>query len=85
VGLTLTDGHSLGRLVEPARLILVALGGGPRTLVGLFDGVRALDGPVGPGTLVSALVRLERLRLVEVAPGRHGRCAYRLTAEVVHG
>jgi DNA-binding PadR family transcriptional regulator len=85
VGLTLPGAHALGRFDKPAGLILVALGGGPRTLVGLFDGVRSINGPIGPGTLVAALARLEQLRLVEAAPGGHRRRAYRLTGEVVHG
>jgi DNA-binding PadR family transcriptional regulator len=84
VGLTVPDNRALGRFVVPARLILAALGGGPRTLVALFDGVRALDGPIGHGSIVSALARLEQLRLVEAAQTGHGRRAYRLTREVVH-
>jgi DNA-binding PadR family transcriptional regulator len=83
VGLTLPDGRALGRFVVPARLILATLGDGPRTLVALFDGVRSLDGPIGHGSLVAALARLERLRLVEAAQAGYGRPAYRLTGEVV--
>ena len=70
---------TLGRYVEPALWVLIALDAGPLGLVGLLDATRALDGPIGPGTLLAAMSRLETLRLVdsEVTPGR-GRM-YRLT------
>ena len=78
---------ALGRFLEPALWILVALHEGPNSLLGLFDRVRSLDGPVGPATLVGALARLERLTLVrgEVAPS--GPRLYRLTehGRAVHG
>lgn len=69
----------LGRFLEPALWILVTLAGGPRTAVGLFDGVRRLDGPVGHGTLLGALARLEQLGLVDAEPADRGRPAYRLS------
>jgi DNA-binding PadR family transcriptional regulator len=58
---------------------LIALDGGPLGLVGLLDATRSLDGPIGPGSLVAALSRLESLRLVdsEAIPG--GGRVYRLT------
>ena len=72
-------GRTLGRYVESALWVLIALDPGPLGLVGLLDATRSLDGPIGPGTLVAALSRLESLRLVdsEVTTGR-GRM-YRLT------
>jgi DNA-binding PadR family transcriptional regulator len=71
--------RTLGRYVEPALWVLIALDQGPVGLTGLLDAVRSLDGPIGPGTLIAALSRLEALRLVDsrVIPGR-GR-VYRLT------
>jgi DNA-binding PadR family transcriptional regulator len=71
--------RTLGRYLEPALWVLIALDGGPLGLIGLLDATRSLDGPIGPGTLVAALSRLEALRLVDsdVMPGR-GR-VYRLT------
>ena len=71
--------RTLGRYVEPALWVLVALDRGPLGLVGLLDAIRSLDGPIGPGTLLAALARLETLRLVDstVMPGS-GR-VYRLT------
>ena len=71
--------RSLGRYVEPALWVLIALDAGPLGLIGLLDATRSLDGPIGPGTLLAALSRLETLRLVdsEVTAGR-GRM-YRLT------
>ena len=70
--------RGLGRFAEPARLVLAALRDGPRQHVRLFDDVRALDGPVGPGTLYAAVARLERLGLIEPIIS-DGRRAYRLT------
>ena len=72
------DGTGLGRFAETARLVLVALRDGPRQHVRLFDEVRALDGPVGPGTLYAAVARLERLGLIEPTTNGGGRRAYRL-------
>jgi DNA-binding PadR family transcriptional regulator len=73
-----------GRFAEPARLVLAALRDGPRQHVPLFDDVRALDGPVGPGTLYAAVARLERLGLIEpITSG--GRRAYRLTGSAPTG
>ncbi len=71
------DGR-FGRFAEPARLVLVALRDGPRTVATLFDQVRSLDGPVGPGTLYAAIARLERRGLIEPARNGDGRPAYRL-------
>jgi DNA-binding PadR family transcriptional regulator len=59
--------------------ILVALHEGPRHVVRLLDDVRSLDGPIGPGTLFSALARLEYLALIERVFDGAGRGAYRLT------
>lgn len=73
------DGLGLGRFAETARLVLVALRDGPRQHVRLFDEVRALDGPVGPGTLYATVARLERLGLIEPTTNGGGRRAYRLT------
>ena len=71
--------RTLGRYVEPALWVLIALDRGQLGLIALLDATRSLDGPIGPGTLVAALSRLETLRLVdsEVIPSR-GR-VYRLT------
>ena len=74
----MVEGRGFGRFSEPARLVLAALRDGPRQHVRLFDAVRELDGPVGPGTLYAAVARLERLGLIEpFITG--GRRAYRLT------
>ena len=61
----------LGRHLEPALWVLIALDGGSLGLRSIFDAVRSLDGPIGHGTLVGALSRLERLRLVEFGLDRH--------------
>ena len=73
------DRSGFGRFAETARLVLVALRDGPRQHVRLFDAVRALDGPVGPGTLYAAIARLERGGLIEGRVGSDGRRSYRLT------
>ena len=71
------DRARLGRFAEPALWILVALGRGPAGAAGLIDAVRALDGPIGPGTLLGAIARLERRALIERTIGA-GRPVYRL-------
>lgn len=73
------DRHGFGRFAEPARLILVALRSGPRSVALLLDAVRALDGPVGPGTLYAAIARLERRGLIAPLMSDDGRHGYRLT------
>ena len=73
------DRRRFGRFAEPARLVLAVLRDGPRGVVRLFDDVRSLDGPIGPGTLYAAIARLEGLGLIEPALGDDGRRAYRLT------
>lgn len=73
------DRRGFGRFAEPARLVLVALRGGPRSVALLLDEVRSLDGPVGPGTLYAAIARLERRGLIAAAINGDGRRAYRLT------
>jgi DNA-binding PadR family transcriptional regulator len=69
----------LGRYLEPAMWVLVALADGPRRIVQLLDRVRVLDGPMGHGTLFAAVARLEELALVETAIEEGGRRVYRLT------
>ena len=82
----MAEGRGFGRFAEPARLVLVALRDGPRQHVRLFDEVRALDGPIGPGTLYAAVARLERLGLIEPAMNGSGRYrAYRLTRSGASG
>jgi DNA-binding PadR family transcriptional regulator len=75
------DERGFGRFAEAARLILAALGGGPRVVGPLLDEIRSLDGPIGPGTLYAAIARLERRGLIE-ATTDGGRRAYRLTGGV---
>lgn len=77
--MTVAPSRTLGRYLEPALWVLIALDADPLGLTGMLDTVRALDGPIGHGTLVGALSRLERLRLVESTETRGGRPVYRLT------
>jgi DNA-binding PadR family transcriptional regulator len=78
--------RGFGRYAETARLVLAALRDGPRQHVRLFDEVRALNGPIGPGTLYGAVARLERLGLIEPATnGGGGTRAYRLTGAGLAG
>jgi hypothetical protein len=60
--------------------VVVALLPGPRNVVGLLDAVRDLDGRIGPGRLLGAVARLERLEVVE----RTDR-GYRLGGRVLSG
>ena len=69
----------MGRHAEPAFWVLVALSRGPRTLTGLLDDVRRLDGAVGHGTLLGTVARLEQRALVEATLDDAGRAAYRLS------
>jgi len=75
----MVDPRGFGRFAETARLVLLALRDGPRQHVRLFDAVRALNGPVGPGSLYAAVARLERRGLIEGRIGADGRRFYRLT------
>jgi hypothetical protein len=70
-----TPSRSLGRHVEPALWLLIALDGDPLGLSAIFDAVRALDCPIGHGTLVGALSRLERLQSsIRAFPKPGGGC-----------
>lgn len=69
----------LGRFREPAFWVLIALDSGPLTMTAMLDAVRSFDGPIGHGTLVGALSRLERLRFVESTDRDTRRPMYRLT------
>jgi DNA-binding HxlR family transcriptional regulator len=60
--------------------MMLALRDGPQPLTGLFDRARSLDGPIGHGTLLAALVRLERLGLVARTTHDDRGPAYLLTA-----
>lgn len=77
--MAVTPSRALGRYVEPALWVLIALDGDPLGMTAMLDTVRALDGPIGHGTLVGALSRLERLRLVASTEPNGGRRVYRLT------
>jgi DNA-binding PadR family transcriptional regulator len=71
--------RTLGRHVEPALWVLIALDRDPLGLSAMFDAVRSLDGPIGHGTLLGALSRLERLGLVELHLADSRKAMYRLT------
>jgi DNA-binding transcriptional ArsR family regulator len=78
-GVTSAPGRSLGRYLEPALWVLIALDSRPLGLTALLDAVRSLDGPIGPGTLMAAVSRLEELELVELARQDSRLRVYRLT------
>lgn len=59
--------------------VLTVLQAGPRHLARLLDDVRAIDGPIGHGTLFAALARLERLSLVDSSVDEGSRRGYHLT------
>jgi DNA-binding PadR family transcriptional regulator len=69
-----------GRFAEPALLILVSLGEGPKHGYALMTDIEAETGrPMGPGTLYAALARLEQRGLVEPLVPVDRRRPYRLT------
>ncbi len=71
----------LGHFAEPALLILVSLGDGPKHGYAIMLDVEAGTGrPMGAGTLYGALARLEEQRLIEALPQQGRRRPYRLTA-----
>lgn len=71
----------LGHFAEPALLILVSLGDGPKHGYAIMLDVETATGrPMGPGTLYGALARLEERGLVEPLPPEDRRRPYRLTA-----
>ena len=65
--------------------IIVALIQRPRSVIGLLDAVRDLDGRVGPGWLLGAVARLERLGIVAPAPGTGETPLYRLSDRLLPG
>jgi DNA-binding PadR family transcriptional regulator len=70
----------LGRFAEPALLILVSLGEGPKHGYAIMTDVeQAMGRPMGPGTLYAALARLEGRGLIEPLPTLDRRRPYRLT------
>jgi DNA-binding PadR family transcriptional regulator len=72
---------SLGRFSEPAFNILVALADGPKHGYAMMQDIEAMTGSrPGPGTLYTAIVRLEERRWIEPLPSEDRRRPYRLTA-----
>jgi DNA-binding PadR family transcriptional regulator len=70
----------LRRFAEPSLFILSSLAGGPKHGYAVTRDVAELGGPsLGPGTLYSALARLEELGLIEALPAEERRRPYRLT------
>ena len=70
-----------GRFAEPSLLILTSLSDGPKHGYAIMQDVESGTGrPMGAGTLYAALVRLEKLGLVEALPPEDRRRPYRLTA-----
>ena len=71
----------LGRFAEPALLILVSLSDGPKHGYAIMTDVEAGTGrPLGPGTLYTALARLEERGMIEALVPVDRRRPYRLSA-----
>lgn len=69
-----------GRFAEPALLILVSLGEGPKHGYAMMTDIEEATGrPMGPGTLYAALARLEKRGLIEPLAPVERRRPYRLT------
>jgi len=70
----------LGRLAEPSLYILVSLSDVPKHGYAIMSDVERLSAyPIGPGTLYSALARLEQRGLIEALEPTERRRPYRLT------
>ncbi len=71
---------SLGRLSEPALLILISLADGPKHGYAMTIDIEAISGQrPGPGTLYGAITRLEERGWIEPLPADDRRRPYRLT------
>ena len=71
---------SLGRFSEPAFNILVALADGPKHGYAMMLDIETMTGArPGPGTLYTAIARLEERRWIEPLPAEDRRRPYRLT------
>jgi DNA-binding PadR family transcriptional regulator len=70
----------LGRLSEPALLILVSLADGPKHGYAMTVDIEEMTGKrPGPGTLYGAITRLEEQSLIERLDSEDRRNPYRLT------
>ncbi len=70
----------LGRFAEPAVAILISLASGPKHGYVIIEDIAAFSGVrVGPGTLYSALARLDERGLITPLPSDDRRRPYRLT------
>jgi DNA-binding PadR family transcriptional regulator len=68
--------------MDPQLLILASLAGGPKHGYAVMEDVRLSCGVrIGPGTLYTALARLEKRGLVEPLASEDRRRPYRLTAQ----
>lgn len=79
----------IGRISEPALLVLVSLLDGPKHGYAIAEDIDAVASRrLGPGTLYGAIGRLERLGLVRALAGDGRRKPYELTdagaTEVAH-
>lgn len=71
----------LGRLAEPALLIMASLAGGPKHGYAMMEDIEKMTGVhIGPGTLYGALARIEEQGFIEGLPAVQRRRPYRLTA-----
>jgi DNA-binding PadR family transcriptional regulator len=70
----------LGRLSEPALLILISLADGPKHGYAMMQDIAAISGQaLGLGTLYGAITRLEDRQWIEPLPADDRRRPYRLT------
>ncbi len=72
--------RQLGRFAEPGVAILVSLASGAKHGYAMIEDIAAFSGVrIGPGTLYSALSRLEERGLIAPVPSDDRRRPYRLT------
>lgn len=71
----------LGRLAEPALLIMASLAGGSKHGYAMMEDIEKMAGVhMGPGTLYGALARMEEQGFIEGLPAVQRRRPYRLTS-----
>ena len=70
-----------GRFLDAGLLILISLADGPKHGYGMISDIREVAGvKIGPGTLYTALARLEQNGMIEALESDDRRKPYRLTA-----
>lgn len=74
------ESKGLGRFAEASIFIMISLGDGPKHGYAMMDDIKRSYGVrLGPGTLYTAISRLEQQGLIEAMEAEDRRRPYRLT------